>query len=53
VPGSELRSVASESAIDIDHARVDRGKELIDCASVPCCSGRTITSAYTVAAIKR
>ncbi len=28
--GSELRGVASESAIDIDHVRVDRGKELID-----------------------
>jgi hypothetical protein len=30
VPGSELRGAASESAIDIDHMRVDRGKKLID-----------------------
>jgi hypothetical protein len=30
VPGSELRGEARESAIDVDHARVDRGKELID-----------------------
>jgi hypothetical protein len=30
VPGSELRGVASESAVDIDHVRVDRGEELID-----------------------
>jgi hypothetical protein len=30
VSGSELRGVASESAIDIDHVRVDRGKELVD-----------------------
>ncbi len=30
VPGSELRGLASESTIDIDHVCVDRGKELID-----------------------
>jgi hypothetical protein len=30
VSGSELRGVASEGAIDVDHVRVDRGEELID-----------------------
>ena len=30
VAGSQLCGAASESAIDVDHVRVDRGKKLID-----------------------